>query len=142
MGKAPIRILVADDNAAGRELMRTLLEMEDYVVFEADDGSQAVEMARRLSPDVVLMDVHMPRLDGIEATRQLREDPLTRSIPVIALTASATPEEPRLAVKAGCVGYVFKPVDMATFPGQLDHWLRTEARADPGPSRRRNRGVL
>lgn len=126
MGIAAIRILVADDNAAGRELMRTLLQMEDYVVFEAQDGNEAVEMARRLKPDVVLMDVHMPRLDGIEATRLLRDDPLTRTIPVIALTASATPEERRLAVRAGCVGYIFKPVDMVRFPGQLDHWLRMD----------------
>jgi CheY-like chemotaxis protein len=126
MGIAAVRILVADDNAAGRELMRTLLQMEDYVVFEAQDGNEAVEMARRLRPDVVLMDVHMPRLDGIEATRLLRDDPLTRTIPVIALTASATPEERRLAVRAGCVGYILKPVDMVRFPGQLDHWLRMD----------------
>ncbi len=106
--------------------MRTLLEMEDYVVYQAQDGNEAVEMARRLKPDVVLMDLHMPRLDGIEATRLLREDPLTRSIPVIALTASATPDERRLAVRAGCVGYILKPVDMVRFPGQLDHWLRMD----------------
>ncbi|TMG39319.1 MAG: response regulator [Chloroflexi bacterium] len=124
-----IRILVADDNAAGRELMRTLLQMEDYVVYEARDGNEAVEMARRLRPDVVLMDVHMPVLDGIEATRLLREDPLTRSIPVIVLTASATPDERRLAVRAGCVGYLFKPVDMVRFPGQLDQWLRVDQAA-------------
>jgi len=126
MDTRAIRILVADDNAAGRELMRTLLQMEDYVVYEARDGNEAVEMARRLRPDVVLMDVHMPVLDGIEATRLLREDPLTRSIPVIVLTASATPDERRLAVRAGCVGYLFKPVDMVRFPGQLDQWLRVD----------------
>lgn len=126
MVTTPLRILVADDNDAGRELMRTLLEMEDYVVYQAQDGNEAVEMARRLKPDVVLMDLHMPRLDGIEATRLLREDPLTRSIPVIALTASATPDERRLAVRAGCVGYILKPVDMVRFPGQLDHWLRMD----------------
>ena len=106
--------------------MRTLLQMEDYVVYEARDGNEAVEMARRLRPDVVLMDVHMPVLDGIEATRLLREDPLTWSIPVIVLTASATPDERRLAVRAGCVGYLFKPVDMVRFPGQLDQWLRVD----------------
>ena len=126
MDTRAIRILVADDNAAGRELMRTLLQMEDHVVYEARDGNEAVEMARRLRPDVVLMDVHMPVLDGIEATRLLREDPLTRSIPVIVLTASATPDERRLAVRAGCVGYLFKPVDMVRFPGQLDQWLRVD----------------
>ena len=109
--------------------MRTLLQMEDYVVYEARDGNEAVEMARRLRPDVVLMDVHMPVLDGIEATRLLREDPLTRSIPVIVLTASATPDERRLAVRAGCVGYLFKPVDMVRFPGQLDQWLRVDQAA-------------
>jgi CheY-like chemotaxis protein len=124
MDTQAIRILVADDNAAGRELMRTLLQLEDYVVYEARDGNEAVEMARRLRPDVVLMDVHMPVLGGIEATRLIRADPLTRSIPVIALTASATPDERRLAVRAGCVGYLFKPVDMVRFPGQLDQWLR------------------
>ena len=129
MDTRAIRILVADDNAAGRELMRTLLQMEDYVVYEARDGNEAVEMARRLRPDVVLMDVHMPVLDGIEATRLLREDPLTRSIPVIVLTASATPDERRLAVRAGCVGYLFKPVDMVRFPGKLDQWLRMDQAA-------------
>jgi CheY-like chemotaxis protein len=129
MDNQAIRILVADDNAAGRELMRTLLQFEDYVVYEARDGNEAVEMAQRLRPDVVLMDVHMPILGGIEATRLLREDPLTRSIPVIALTASATPDERRLAVRAGCVGYLFKPVDMVRFPGQVDQWLRMDQAA-------------
>lgn len=126
MGTPSIRILVADDNTAGRELMRTLLELEDYVVYEAADGLEAVEVARRLKPDVILMDLHMPRMDGIGAARELRADPATQSIPIVALTASATPEERRLAVRAGCVGYIFKPVNMAEFPGQLHHWLRMQ----------------
>src|SRR5438309_11131780 len=112
MDTRAIRILVADDNAAGRELMRTLLQMEDYVVYEARDGNEAVEMARRLRPDVVLMDVHMPVIDGIESTRLRREDRRSRSIPVIAPTATSPPGERRRAVRAGRFGCAPKPVGL------------------------------
>ncbi len=120
-----MRILVADDNPVTRELMKDLLELEGYTVYACSDGIQAVELARLRQPDLVLMDIHMPRLDGIEAARRLHQDPATRSIPVVALSAAAPPQERRYAIEAGCIDQVLKPIDVAGLPDQLARWLGT-----------------
>ena len=118
-----VRILVADDNPATRELMQDLLELEGYTVYACPDGLQAVESARLLQPDLVLMDIHMPQLDGIEAARRLHQDPATRSIPVVALSAGTGLKERHNAIEAGCIDQVIKPIDMDRLPDQLARWL-------------------
>lgn len=118
-----MKVLIAEDNALNVEVVKDLLELEGHTVAVASDGVQAIEMARRLSPDVVLMDVHMPRLDGIEATRRLREDPATHAIPVIALTASAMPDERRQILEAGCIGSIAKPIDVMTMTNEIGRLL-------------------
>jgi len=114
-----MRIVVAEDNPMGLELLCEVLELDGHTVHAAGDGAEAVEMARRLRPDVVLMDVHLPRLDGIEATRRLQEDPATRSIPVIALSASVTSIEFQRAREAGCVGHLTKPLDIRKLSDEI-----------------------
>ncbi len=119
-----MRILVADDGPAARALMRRLLELEGYIVRTALDGLEAIEAARQWQPDLILMDLHMPVCDGIEATRTLQADPVTSEIPVIALTASNDPHEVRGAFEAGCIGHLSKPVEVAHLVRQLEAWIR------------------
>ncbi len=127
-----MRILLAEDQDVGRRLMRELLELEGHIVWLAPDGVEAVEMARDLRPDLILMDIHMPRLDGIQATRQLRDDPATSPIPVIALTAGASLSEIRRALDAGCIGHLSKPIIVSQIAGQMNAWI--DARSAPVPA--------
>lgn len=114
-----MRILVAEDNPAGRELMRDLLELEGHTVDIAADGAEALDIARQTRPDVVLMDVHLPVLGGIEAIRLMQQDLAMRSIPVIALTAGVTEAEFQRAAEAGCVGHMIKPIDIRKLCGLI-----------------------
>lgn len=105
-------ILVADDTEDIRLLLKLMLERKGHHVVEAANGRQAVEIATCEHPDVILMDLNMPVMDGIEATKYLREQPETSNMPVIAVTAHcADPVWHRRAVAAGCVECVGKPVD-------------------------------
>jgi CheY-like chemotaxis protein len=107
-----MNILVAEDFDDTRFMMRMLLEMSGHRVFEAADGREAVEVASRERPDLVLMDLNMPVLDGIAATRLLHELPETAAVPVVAVTAHCGDSEWRdRALEAGCVECVGKPLD-------------------------------
>jgi len=119
-----MRILVAEDNPLNMELVRDLLELDGHSVEAAGDGLKVIELARRLHPDVVLMDVQLPKLDGLEATRRLQADPDTREIPVIALTASAMIEDRERVLAAGCIGHIAKPIDTATLGREINDLLR------------------
>jgi CheY-like chemotaxis protein len=115
-----MKILIAEDNSLNLELVRDALELEGHTVACAQDGIQVVEMTRTMQPDVVLMDVHMPRLDGIAATKVLRQHPATRRIPIIAFTASAMPAQLAEALAAGCVGHIAKPINIHKLVGQIE----------------------
>ena len=104
------RILVIEDNEANRKLVRDVLGFRGYVVVEATTGEQGVAMAKSQKPDLVLMDIQLPGIDGVTALLLLRADPATRHIPVIALTASAMPEERKTILAAGFDGYETKPI--------------------------------
>ncbi len=119
-----MKILVAEDNPLNMELVRDLLELDGHTVEMAEDGLRAVELARRSHPDVVLMDVQLPKLDGLEATRRLQADPATREIPVIALTASAMIEDRARVMEAGCIGHIAKPIDTASLSREINALLR------------------
>lgn len=115
-----MKILISEDNPLNLELVRDALELEGHSVECAQDGIQAVEMTRMMQPDVVLMDVHMPRLDGIAATRLLQNDPATHRIPIIAFTASAMPGQLDEAIAAGCVGHITKPIDVNKLVSEIE----------------------
>lgn len=106
-------ILLVDDNEVSRYLAQFALERAGYLVVIAADGAQAIEQARRHHPALVLMDIHMPVLDGYEATRQLKADPLLRDIPVVALTALAAPGDRQRALDAGCASHLGKPFELS-----------------------------
>jgi two-component system cell cycle response regulator DivK len=104
-------ILLVEDHEDNRIVYSTILEHFGYRVLLAGDGEEGVRIARESRPDLVLMDVSIPVMDGWDATRQLKGDPATAAIPVIALTAHAMPSDRERAAEAGCDGYLAKPVE-------------------------------
>lgn len=107
-----ITILIAEDHFDSREALSTLLEAFGYRVLTAVDGREAVELARAHLPDLILMDIMMPEMDGFEATRRLREIDVTRGIPIIVVTAMEGAR--RLALQAGATDFLRKPIDSRT----------------------------
>jgi two-component system cell cycle response regulator DivK len=104
------RILVVEDNEANQELVTRFLKREGYEVIHAMDGTAGVALAHGELPDLILMDLSLPELDGWEATRQIRANPLTAKIPIIALTSNAFAEDVSRALGAGCNQYETKPL--------------------------------
>ena len=111
-GTSSLTILIADDFADTRSMLRQMLETYNYSVVEAGDGQEAVELARRTCPNLILMDLNMPLMDGLEAAHQIREcKELCRSVPILAITAFDTYGMKEAALEAGCDDYLTKPID-------------------------------
>lgn len=106
------KLLIIDDDALNRDMFEKRLRRKHYEVVTVEDGLLASEAALRERPDVILMDMQMPGLDGLEATRRLKADANTRPIPVIGVSCYATPEDRQRALDAGCDEYETKPVDL------------------------------
>ena len=113
------RILVVEDNRLNLELVTDLLEADGFIVSQAHTAEEGLRAARELSPDLVLMDLSLPGLDGLDATRALRDDPTTHYLTIIALTAHAMKGDEALALGAGCDGYMTKPIDTRTFAAKV-----------------------
>jgi two-component system, cell cycle response regulator DivK len=105
------RLLLVEDNELNRDMLTRRLARAGYDIAHAGDGEAAIATARRLRPDLILMDISIPKVDGYEATRQLKADPATAQIPVIVLTAHALPEDEQTARRAGANDFATKPVD-------------------------------
>ena len=116
-------ILVVEDNERNLKLLRDLLEYEGYDVRVARTGEDAVTLAVKKPPDLVLMDLQLPGIDGMEALRRLRESPATAGIPVVAVTAQAMKQDRERALEAGFNGYVEKPISVRAFPDQVRMFL-------------------
>ena len=112
-------VLVVDDMPDARRICVEYLEYRSYRVVTAEDGLQAVSKARELRPDLILMDLSMPRLDGCEATRMLKSDARTAGIPVIAVTAHGSGGRPEEALAAGCLAVMMKPVPLRDLEGEI-----------------------
>ena len=108
-------ILIVEDNDKNRKLVRDALHFKGYQTIEAETGEDGVRLARERHPALVLMDVQLPGISGIEALTQLRADPVTRSIPVIAITASVMPQDRQKIMAAGFDGYQPKPIRVKEF---------------------------
>ena len=121
------RILVVEDNELNLKLVRDVLSYAGYEVVEARTGEQGVELAAECRPDLVLMDLQLPGIDGIEALRQLRASPRSQAVPVVAVTAYAMREDRERAVRAGFDGYMEKPFGIRELPGQVRRFLPTES---------------
>jgi CheY-like chemotaxis protein len=116
------KILLVEDIELNRDLMVQLLE-DDYEVVTAEDGARAIEVARSERPDLILMDMSLPVMDGWEATRRLKADPALKATPVIALTAHAMRGDEEKARAAGCDDYITKPIDEDQLFGKLSALL-------------------
>jgi CheY-like chemotaxis protein len=116
-------ILIVEDSELNRRLLEAVLKPHGYRLLVAEDGETGLVLAREQRPDLILMDVLLPGIDGYEATRQLRADPETQHIAVIALTASASNEERAQALAAGCDAYISKPIDTRAFPQQIHQFM-------------------
>jgi two-component system, cell cycle response regulator DivK len=124
------RILVVEDNERNLKLIRDVLQFAGYEIVEATSGEQGVALAQDCEPDLVLMDLQLPQMDGTEALRLLRESPRTRDVPVVAVTAFAMREDRERAFGAGFDGYLQKPISIRALPEQVRGFLA--AKGPPG----------
>jgi CheY-like chemotaxis protein len=116
-------ILVIEDNELNMILVRELLTLEGYRVLEARDAEKGLQIAREKKPTIILMDVQLPGMDGLKATRLIREDPVLKEIPVVALTAYAMEKDHRDALEAGCSGFIAKPIDTRHFVSNISQFI-------------------
>jgi CheY-like chemotaxis protein len=118
------KVLVADDTPNGRELVRTVLETAGYQVFEACDGLEALNAARTVIPDLIILDLHMPKLDGFGVVEELQRDGELAKTPVMALTASAMMGDKERALAVGFTSYITKPIRLSELRSEVERLLR------------------
>jgi two-component system, cell cycle response regulator DivK len=128
-------ILVVEDNETNQMLVRAVLELDGYKVAVAASAGEAWQELHQNTPGLILMDVQLPGQDGLSLTRELKADPATSAIPIVALTAHAMSGDREMALKAGCAGYIAKPIDTRKFADQVRQFLQL-----PSPSRRSRGG--
>ena len=128
--RATTTILVVEDFDETRSMLRLSMELSGYSVVEAINGRQAVEVARRERPDVILMDIGLPVMDGCKATRLIREDKALRNVAIVAVSANATAEYRVEALAAGCDEYVTKPIDFDHLKALIDDFVRRSDSAE------------
>ena len=119
----PKVILIVEDEPKNMKLARDLIQVAGYSSIEAVNGKQAVALARSQKPDLILMDIQMPIMSGLEATQMLKADPATRHIPIIALTAFAMKNDERQISASGCDGYITKPIRIRDFINRITEHL-------------------
>lgn len=117
-------ILYIEDNCDNRLLVRRVLEAEGYRVIEAEDGLAGMDFVQSETPDLVLMDINLPELDGYEVTKRLKQSPAMAEVPVIAMTANVMKGDREKTIAAGCDGYIPKPIDIDSLPNQIAKFLR------------------
>jgi len=124
------RILIVDDNPTNLKLVTFVVKAQGYEVTTASDADTAVASIREARPTVILMDLQLPGIDGLELTRRLKADPATRAIPIVAVTAYAMKGDHEKALSAGCDDYVTKPIDTRALPDVISrHVARAEHRS-------------
>ena len=126
--KTKTRILIIEDNPQNRYLAAFLLEHAGHEVHQAETGAQGLEMAKRLIPDLILLDIQLPEMDGHEVTRILKATPSLRDIPVVAVTSYAMAGDREKCLAAGAEGYIEKPIDPDTFAAEVVSHTRTRKR--------------
>ena len=117
-------ILVVEDNELNMKLVRGLIKIGKYGMLEAIDAESGIEKIREQRPDLVLMDIQLPGMDGLSATKIIKEDPALKDIPVVALTSYAMQGDEEKALEAGCSGYIAKPIDTRKFLETISQYLK------------------
>jgi len=120
------RILYIEDNPENRMLMRRVLMAEGYVMEEAVDGQTGLQKAAESPPDLILMDINLPEIDGYEVTARLKQLPNMLGVPIIAVTANVMKGDREKTLAAGCDGYIQKPIDIDLLPDQIESFLKKE----------------
>lgn len=126
------KILVIEDNEQNLYLVRYILEKNDYEVFAALDGESGIEMAALLKPDLILLDIQLPVMDGYAVARNLRRNPVLAETPIVAVTSYAMTGDREKVMEAGCDGYMEKPIDPDTFTAKVEQHLITKGRQRKG----------
>jgi len=119
-----ITVLVIDDNELNLKLFKTLLTLGKYKVLEAANAEKGIELVHNHHPDLILMDIQLPGIDGLTAIHIIKEDPDLKEIPIIALTSYAMPGDEKKAFEAGCDGYITKPIDTRSFLDTINQFIR------------------
>ena len=117
------RVLLVEDNEANIHLVSFILKKHGCEVIEARNGTEGVELAIQEKPDLIIMDIQLPDIDGLEATRWIRASKADGTIPIIALTSYAMTGDRERALEAGCTGYIAKPIDVETFIAEIGKYL-------------------
>ena len=126
-------ILMIEDNEKNRKLMRDVLQFQGYKTAESENAEEDLRLAAKLAPALILMDIHLPGMNGIEALGALRADPATRGIPVMAVTASVMPQDHQLVTNAGFDGYQSKPINVKEFVAAVKDILKRPRKAGVSP---------
>lgn len=119
-----ITVLVIEDNQLNMKLVRSLLKLAHYQVLQAKDAEDGILLAREHLPDLILMDIQLPGIDGLDATKIIKDDPILKHIPIVALTSYAMQGDEEKAISAGCNGYIAKPIDTRNFLDILSGYIR------------------
>ena len=118
------RIVVVEDNETNMYLINFILEKNDYEVIKAPSGEEAIELVAKEKPDLVIMDIDLPGIDGLETTRRIRQSEADGNIPIVALTSYAMTGDREKALDAGCTGYIEKPINPEAFMSQIEEYLK------------------
>lgn len=125
MSQKQLLVLIIEDDSLNRKLFRDILKIDNIKSLEAEDAEQGLILARQQQPDLILMDIQLPGMDGLEATRLIKQDQNLKDIPVVALSAHAMENDINNAFKAGCDGYITKPVEVASFNQKVLSFLQS-----------------
>jgi len=117
-------VMVVEDNEKNRKLMRVVLKSKGYNVIEAATGEEAINTLKKHKPDIILMDIQLPGIDGITLVKQIKADANTNDIPIIAVTAYAMKGDEQKILSSGCNGYISKPIDTRELPNIIEQYLR------------------
>ena len=126
------RILIVEDNPQSMRLLEMVLRAENYTLLKATDGEEALDMAMREYPDLIIMDMQLPKINGLEVTRKLRETPAFSHTPIIAITAYAMKGDRERVIESGCSAYLSKPINTRELPEMIAKMLQQRQKDNPG----------
>ena len=124
------KFLLIEDNEQNRYLVNFLLEQRGYEIVSADSGPLGIDLAGQVHPDLILLDIQLPGMDGYTVARAIKSNPALRAIPIVAVTSYAMVGDREQAMAAGCDGYIEKPINPRTFVGEVEKFLRPQEKGD------------
>ena len=116
-------VLVIEDNLLNMKLIKSLLQLGDFEIREAADAESGIKLAKKIKPDLILMDIQLPGMDGLSATRIIRDDPSLKEVPIVAVTSYAMHGDEQKAKSAGCSGYIAKPINTRSFMDTINDYM-------------------